>query len=273
MIRLFIFIGVLMFNSNLYGAENNTGEKSNTASHAPTNNADTPKKITKNISSTVKEAVPNISSQVDKHNTDSGKKKQEEGPNESWWFKFRTDPVATFTLILAIVTGLLWWATRQLVLGAEKSSAQELRAYVFPNIDKDMDRGPTWYRSVPLIIQNFGKTPAHYFRTSLFIGVMKYPLEKSLENSFPHAPQLDTSARTTLAPGGYVRQYAVLPFDLNNVEIATIISRQYAVFVSSEVSYVDAFKKGHTTRICLYSTGDDFSKGLLAVYDEGNDAD
>lgn len=272
MIRFYFFITILIISTNLHGAENHAREKSGASQQTPTNNTDKPKKITETTSPTIKKSIPDIGRPIDTHQPASGRKKENEGPDESWWFKFRTDPVSTFTFILAIVTGLLWWSTRQLVLDAKDTSAQQLRAYVFPNIDKDMDRGVGWHRSVPLIIQNFGKTPAHDFRTSLYIGVMKYPLEKPLQKSFPHASQLETSARTVLAPGGYVRQYAILPFDLNTTEIAAIISRQYAVFVSSEVDYVDAFKKRHTTRICLYSTGDDFSKGLLAVYDEGNDA-
>jgi hypothetical protein len=155
----------------------------------------------------------------------------------------------------------------------ERTAAQELRAYVFANIDRVMDRSGGWHRSVPIIVQNFGKTPAHDLRTSLYIGVMTYPLKKSYQESFPHASQLETSARAALAPGGYVRQYAILPLELNNAEIEGILSRKYAIFVSSEVEYIDAFDKKHTSRFCAYSIGADFRSGLLATYHEGNDAD
>ncbi len=271
MFRLFILAILLIcnFNSTSSGSENLASEKSNATSKAPTNNADTPKKITENVSSPSQKAVSEIGRPIYTHHTESGEKKQDEGPNESWWFKFRTDPVATFTLILSIVTGLLWWSTRQLVLGAEKTAAQELRAYVFPRIDENMSYASDWYRSVPLMIKNFGQTPAYDVAHSLFIGLYKYPLD----TTFDHSEQLSTSARSALAPSEYSRMYACLPDDLNKAEIDSIQKKQHAIFISGKVEYFDAFRQKHTTSICLYSTGADFNKGLLAYYHEGNHAD
>jgi hypothetical protein len=39
--------------------------------------------------------------------------------------------IAAFTILLAIVTLFLWWATRGLVRGAEETARRQLRAYVF----------------------------------------------------------------------------------------------------------------------------------------------
>jgi hypothetical protein len=50
---------------------------------------------------------------------------------ESWIHLLRTDPVASFTALLFFATGAIWWATRGLVKGAEKTSERQLRAYVF----------------------------------------------------------------------------------------------------------------------------------------------
>jgi len=38
--------------------------------------------------------------------------------------------LAAFTALLAVVTALLWWATRDLVRGAEATAKKQLRAYV-----------------------------------------------------------------------------------------------------------------------------------------------
>jgi hypothetical protein len=107
----------------------------------------------------------------------------------------------------------------------------------------------------------------------LYIGVFRYPLERPFTDTFPHSTQLANSAKAVLAPRGHIRQYVALPFDLNDSEINSISARQRAVFVSSEIVYFAAFKEKHTARMCLCSTGEDFSRGLLATYREGNDAD
>ncbi len=272
MIRLTIFISCLLCSTNLYGAENYASKKADDTSNTPQYAVQHINKTPEDISLSVDKTPSPIKRQIEQRDTESQNKKENTSPDEGWWHRLKTDPVATFTAFLFFATLALYIATRQLVLGAEKTAAQELRAYVFPNIDKDMDRSGGWHRSVPIIVQNFGKTPAHDLRTSLYIGLFKYPLEKSVEQTFPHDQQLSTSSKIVLAPSGYVRQYAILPLELNNAEVEGILSRKYAIFVSSKVEYIDAFEKKHTTRFCVYSTGVDFRNGLLATYHEGNDA-
>ncbi len=271
MIRLFILVIMLICNFNAVssGAENLTSEKTNTSRKTPTTDTKTIKNIPNDIPSAVNKTVSSVGGPLNANHTENQDKKNGKAPDESWWYKLRTDPVATFTFLLFIATGLLWWSTRQLVLGAEKTASQELRAYVFPRIDENMPDNADWYRSVPLMIKNFGQTPAYGLGCSLYIGLYKFPLDTEID----HAEQLSSSARSALAPSEYIRQYACLPDYLNQAEIESIRNKQSAIFISGKVEYFDAFKQKHTTSICLYSTGPDFNKGLLAYYDTGNDAD
>jgi len=269
MIRLYIFIAFLILTANLYGAENLPSEKTNAPRNTPTTGTNTVKKIPRDLSSVVNKTVSSVGGPLNPNHTENQEKKETNSSDESWWYKLRTDPVATFTFLLFIATGLLWWSTRQLVLGAEKTATQELRAYVFPRIDENMSYGFDWYRSVPLMIKNFGQTPAYDLACSLYIGLYKFPLDTDIN----HSEQLASSARSALAPSEYFRQYACLPDDLNKAEIDSVINKQSAIFISGKVEYFDAFKQKHTTSICLYSTGPDFRKGLLAYYHEGNNAD
>ena len=105
--------------------------------------------------------------------------------------------------------------------------------------------------------------------SNLEIGFYKYPLDTKLELS----PRLTKPSKSPLAPGEQVRQFAILPSPLNQAEKEAIIAGFGAIFVHGELVYTDIFKKTRTTRVCLYSTGDDFSDGMLAYYHEGNDAD
>ena len=162
MTRLFIFIVFLLFSANLSGAENITsGQKSN-LQNTPAANTSAIKKVTDGNSSFVNKSVSHISRPLDSYQTDNQEKKQPESPDKSWWYKLRTDPVATFTFLLFVATGLLWWSTRQLVLGAEKTAEKELRAYVF--VDSTIDyfdessNVPAFI--VDIELTNYGKTPA-----------------------------------------------------------------------------------------------------------------
>jgi len=221
--------------------------------------------------------IKEISSDISAEKRDAEAKDREQKASYERWTTISTVIIAAFTVILGISTVLLWVETKKTArftgLTAktmQETAKKELRAYVFAIPDKDMDHGYYWYRSVPLIIRNFGKTPAYKCATSLYIGVFKYPLENPISNMFDHASLLATSARPVLAPGGHVRQYTQ-HIDLDFSQIDGIKGRQYAIFISSEVVYIDAFGEQHTTRACFYSIGEDFGKGLLANYHEGNE--
>jgi hypothetical protein len=221
--------------------------------------------------------------------------------------------VAIFTAVLAIITGFLakytfklWHATVDLSKDAKETADrqakemedslyianrsasalertvrtmkenanQELRAYVFPIIDKDtMSRDSFdrlfWYKNVTFITKNFGKTPAYDVASSLWICLGKYPLNFN----FVHAYQLSESHRSPIAPGEFSWQYTGLPDNLTQAEITAITERRSAIYVGIKVEYFDAFEKKHTTTLCLCSTGSAFSEGLLAYYHEGGEPD
>ena len=91
-------------------------------------------------------------------------------PKEDWWTRLRTDPVATFTGLLFVATLLLFWATRNLVNGAEESSKRQLRAYLGIKSQTIRRVGHNEYQAV-ITIENTGQTPAHNVRRFLEVGV------------------------------------------------------------------------------------------------------
>lgn len=122
--------------------------------------------------------------------------------------------------------------------------------------------------SAPLIIKNFGQTPAYDILCCLQMAPRKFPLDAVLE---PHAYK-PTASKSPLAPGDQVRQYITLGDKLTETERNDILESKIAIIVWGEVIYFDAFKTKQSSNLCLYSIGEDFARGELAYYHEGNEA-
>lgn len=272
MIRLFILVLMLIcnFSSTSSGAENLTSEKTNTSRKTPTTGTNTVKNISTDLPSVVNKTVSSVGGPLYPNHTENQEKKETKSPDESWWYKLRTDPVATFTFLLFIATGLLWWSTRQLVLGAENTAAQELRSYMFTRFEGiPIKLGISGSLSVTTIIKNFGKTPAHDVVTCHRIGIYELPL--TITNKLEDLNFPPESSKAPVAPGE--EGYHIIGFDgLTADRISIITSGKVALFVFGEIKYIDVFKKTHSTKYCFISTGADFTDGSLAHYHEGNEA-
>jgi len=127
---------------------------------------------------------------------------------------------------------------------------------------------PNGCLTAPVTIKNFGQTPAYDFMCSLQIGFFRYPLDVPLDVP----TYLPTASKSPIAPGEHVTQYTTLPDRLNQAETDSIRSGTGAIFVWGELLYLDVLKKRQSTQFSLYSTGDDFRRGELAYYHEGNKA-
>ena len=87
--------------------------------------------------------------------------KEDAKDTEGWWHNFTTDPIATFTLALVLLTAGLWAATRDLVKGADKNAAKQLRAYVGPGDRRLVGLEDEKDFVTVIEFKNFGQTPAH----------------------------------------------------------------------------------------------------------------
>jgi hypothetical protein len=73
-----------------------------------------------------------------------------------------------FNALLFLATLLLWWHTRKLVHGAERTARQQLRAYVFPSKPRIVGL----FTDAPMMaceVRNFGTTPAYEMRIAATI--------------------------------------------------------------------------------------------------------
>jgi hypothetical protein len=267
-----ILLSLILFlciTPHLYSTENFAFKKTATTGNAPTNSTRPVKQISQEISSPADKEIPQINSTNNTNETKDQEKKVNEGPDKSWWLKFITDPVATFTGLLFLVTFGLWWATYRLVIGAKKTAEQQLRAYVFPSLadGEKLFLDESGRLCAPLIIKNYGQTPAYKLRCSVFVGRYKLPLIEILDS-----PDYDNGSLGCLAPNQVFRQYPALPRKLSQIEEADIKSEVCGIYVWGYLEYVDIFKIQRKVQFRMISTGDDFDRYELAYSKEGNEA-
>ena len=197
-----------------------------------------------------------------KQNTNASNEKK-------WVHKFTNNPTAVFTAGLFIVTLGLWWATVLLVKNSKKTAKSQLRAYVFA----DMIEGEKLFfnedncLSAPLIIKNYGQTPAHRLKCNIFIHPHILPLSESLDH-----PRFEGGSRGCLAPGQTFRTYPALDKELSDTIITGIQSGEAGVHVWGYLEYVDIFETTQKTKFRMISTGDDFARYELAYCEDGNEA-
>jgi hypothetical protein len=79
------------------------------------------------------------------------------------------------TLILAVATGFLWWATRALVVGAEETAQRQLRAYVCVDGVELRNFGTSKGVEIAIRFKNVGLTPAYEVKNRYSIDLEKFP--------------------------------------------------------------------------------------------------
>jgi hypothetical protein len=143
--------------------------------------------------------------------------------------------IAAFTVILAVATGFLYYATRDLVKGAEEASARELRAYSWIDVSARLYPGPPEKSNryaMSLTIVNSGKSWARNLQIRM----------KRVEN--PSGDPFDVAAlektktaRMVLGPG---QQYDLQFEDVWLTELPDIKSGARKIFYVAWITYEDA---------------------------------
>jgi hypothetical protein len=152
---------------------------------------------------------------------------------DDWLDAERT--IAIFTVVLAIATGFLWWATRRLVHGAEETAQRQLRAYLNMEFGAVLLNSPTedsataWLR-----IKNLGATPAYNARAWLRFSI-------GPTNTKPFDQAGKSENETSLGPTGEFNLMSTLSFSSNQLQV--VRNKTFSVFMWGRLDYIDAFKK------------------------------
>jgi hypothetical protein len=188
---------------------------------------------------------------------------------KTFWEKTTSDPVAMFTLVLALSTVGLWIATLALYVAGNRHSERQLRAYVLVKGAQLRKFGTAELPEAVVVIRNFGQTPAYAVDSFVGIAAHNYPLTIKIS-----APEDLKTVESILAPGGeHIFRVPTLR-TLAADEVGAIISGEAAIYVVGKIAYIDAFKKARITNFLLFYGGEVgvAPDGLMAPYETGNDA-
>lgn len=201
---------------------------------------------------------------------------EEYKPEKDWWYKFSTDPIATFTGLLFIATVLLWWSTRCLVIGTEKTAQKQLRAYVFLDPVKEMTfvSKPSTSSTIEIEIhvKNVGLTPAHDVLCESWVTLDVWPLPSTF--NFFDQKSVEPKSRHIIPPGGIKHYHTGSSRSLNDKELADVHNDKLRVYIYGRITYKDSFGNLYYTNFCHASTslGKLGFKSAIALCDRHNDA-
>lgn len=173
------------------------------------------------------------------------------------------------TVLLVGVTAWLAWATRQLVKGAEKTSRQQLRAYVALE-DAVLTPGHAAQRLVCRFrLRNVGTTPANNVRQWI---AARFEASPDLASYPPTVPLADSGGST--GPGQIIPLNLVGPL-LTAEDLAAFQTGTMWLHVYGKVTYRDVFEQDHETNFRFIHGvwgGYDYQPDLLLKRHEGNEA-
>jgi hypothetical protein len=188
-------------------------------------------------------------------------------PEKDWWHELRTDPVATFTALLTVVTALLWWATRRLVKGAEDTAERQLRAYLF--IDEAQLIVSDAAATVASTIRNFGQTPAKRIRNTARITIQPaaYPF------AFEPLEHVDAPGNAMLGPRTHLNSTQPVQYPQDGYPLLALLeSGATTVYFQSLITYEDFFGKTRTTNYTAKTSKNLQGHWAFAPLPMGNDA-
>lgn len=191
-------------------------------------------------------------------------------PEKDWWHEFRTDPIATFTGLMFFATALLWWSTRGLVKGAERTAERQLRAYVFVDAASISGLDDSDKVAAVISIKNTGQTPAARLMHLGGMALTAYPPAED----FPFHPsgQGVPQSRGSLGPGMRQGKFNVGEA-LGSDQKRGLQDGAMAIYVFGRIDYEDAFGKPRFTSYRFMVGGNAGVHGEnLSQCEEGNDA-
>jgi hypothetical protein len=171
-----------------------------------------------------------------------------------------------FTALLFIATLALWWSTRRLVTGADRTAERQLRAYVMVNAIGIKNLIVGGKPEATINIKNSGQTPASEMTHWARIAFSTFPVPGNI----PGAEQNVVLPPGTLAPGGERQVTVVMEQPLTAATLAALQNQSYALYVVGEIRYLDAFGKIRETDFMAFCTGPLVDAGTMASFRTGN---
>jgi hypothetical protein len=171
--------------------------------------------------------------------------------------------IAIFTIILAVFTVRLAKATDKLVASANATAERQLRAYLYPDKFRRVER--MGIQMVTAEVRNHGQTPAYDYRIRVHIAFAPFPYT----GHDTGAAFIERSGGGAVPPGTGMGCDFHFPKELmTDEEIALVRRGERALWVVGSVTYRDAFGEPRWSNFRLYSTTTDWPVGAFG-YDTG----
>ncbi len=175
---------------------------------------------------------------------------QGEAEGNEFWPAFLGYRLKITDTLLAAFTALLWWATRGLVKGADKTAERQLRASIYVEKTTLTFVDDDW--KLIIRIRNFGQTPAHNVEWASKAAVVDW---NGGNPKIPLPNENDTETPGSMGPQGDIFENE-LKGKAKTAELAT-----KPIFLVGTIKYTTVFGSDHTTEFRYYVGGD-------ASYDE-----
>lgn len=195
-------------------------------------------------------------------------------PHEGFWERTTTDPVAAFTLVLAVATLGLWYftwrmwrTTRNAVLDAARQHAVSNRAFVylrnlatvaFCDLKEGRSELSDW--RITLEWKNSGNTPAKNGMVSLDWNITEGALPADFQYSYSNPVQIIFVGPQAKISCGTI--------DVPNAELTKVAQGTQRIFIWGCIQYRDIFPKSraHHTKFCVEVQVRDDSGGRTMAF-------
>ena len=205
----------------------------------------------------------------------SGKQHREE-PKKSWWERFSDDPIAVFTAVLTVFTGILAWTTWKLVRSAEDTAERQLRAYVHIKLEPTSRVHPDirYHPKTTVFIRNSGATPAYDVLIQSNIVCRPYidPGRLPAFRSPGEKGGKDEGSKAPVHPGQEMDMEIIAYEALSEIEYDNMATKGWRLFMYGKIIYLDVFKRERTTEFRLFTTAAGIGMNSWSYCLDGNDA-
>jgi hypothetical protein len=206
--------------------------------------------------------------------SEASREYNQEKPEKSWWQRFTNDPIAVFTAVLTVFTGILAGTTWNLVRSAEDTAERQLRAYLHVRTRKkrDIEIAIGNRVFVEISVRNSGLTPAHDVLMQSNIACAPYPEPGELP---PLLLPEESSAEGSQAPiHSKQRVYTTIGSRhvFSTIDDQNIRFHGWRIYAYGKIFYLDAFDRPRTTEFRFCTAMDETGNVSLSYCLGGNKA-
>lgn len=205
------------------------------------------------------------------HKADSPDEDADNKGKEPFWQRATSDPIAVFTLVLTVFTGILAWATyslwkatERLVKDAEDTSERQLRAYVtLDHIGSQKivtDTGQITSVSFQPILMNSGQTIAR--KVSYYTTMNCFYADDVPDARFGTMPG-ESVVSTIIGP--HQMEHGPATKQIKATEFIELVRNRATILIYGAVSYTDVFEKPRRTEFSAFFDAGGHSDGSREI--------